>query len=386
MSEVYHIDSDNTPVIPVQDSNGNAVDFSTATRFVAEHFGETNFTVDTAVDAGAITGGADGVSLNYSGLTQLNTIDITRDFGTFITVSQIDRSSPVTQYYDIAFNDDGTSMFTLEQPELITLWTLTSPWNIATATETATTFTVQSQGRSMAFKPDGLKMFGAKDAFNAARIQSYTLGTAWDITTAVYDGIGGDYTLPGTNQNSAEAKFKPDGTKMYVVQDFPYRLHQYTLGTAWDITTATADGVTVVLAGDVDNSTDYNIAFVDDGLSFFEVTDSAGQGVHLWQYTLSTAWDISTVTSETDLGSLTTNGVAPRYGLYIAPTPEPYFYVADNFGYIEQYNYDLVQTFTPIEEAEGTYLVRLTVYDAVTPNGRFLTHERCGPYLCLEVC
>ena len=59
----YHTGSDSSPIVNVRDANGNIIDFSTATRFVATFNGtdtSNNFTVDTSITAGAITGDALG--------------------------------------------------------------------------------------------------------------------------------------------------------------------------------------------------------------------------------------------------------------------------------------------------------------------------------------
>ena len=76
---------------------------------------------------------------------------------------------------------------------------------------------------------------------------------------------------------------------MYFTTDTNNRTDQYTLSTAWDISTASYDSVSLV-------QTDYNtnpteIAFNDDGTKFFVLGYSAFEIV---EYTLSTAYDLST--------------------------------------------------------------------------------------------
>jgi hypothetical protein len=65
--------TDKTAVLNVRNANGDVIDFSTATRFVATHFAKdstNNFTVDTSVDSGAISGDSDGnLTFTYQAIT-----------------------------------------------------------------------------------------------------------------------------------------------------------------------------------------------------------------------------------------------------------------------------------------------------------------------------
>lgn len=63
---------ENSATINIRDGNGLPIDFTNATRFVAQHFAKNpanNFTVDTDSDAGTIVGDADGnITFLYAGL------------------------------------------------------------------------------------------------------------------------------------------------------------------------------------------------------------------------------------------------------------------------------------------------------------------------------
>ena len=65
----------------------------------------------------------------------------------------------------------------------------------------------------MFFKTDGTKMYivggGSGDA-----IYQYTLSTAWDITTASYDSI--NISVASQDTVATDIRFKPDGTVMYI--------------------------------------------------------------------------------------------------------------------------------------------------------------------------
>ncbi|MBA7538617.1 hypothetical protein ES705_30894 [subsurface metagenome] len=84
------------------------------------------------------------------------------------------------------------------------------------------------------FKPDGLKMYVVGNVNDS--VYQYNLSTAWDISTASYEtkykDVGSEDTYP------MDVFFKPDGLKMYVVGNVNDSVYQYNLSTAWDISTA----------------------------------------------------------------------------------------------------------------------------------------------------
>ncbi len=132
---------------------------------------------------------------------------------------------------------------------------------------------------------DGKKMFVLADGQDS--IYQYTLKKAWDITTAVYDGksfsVGNEEDIP------TGFTFKPDGTKLYVVGYTNLKIYQYTLSTPWDISTASYDSVNNNLNQD---SGPVGIVFSSDGSKLF----MAGNGADaVYQYSLTTPWDVSTL-------------------------------------------------------------------------------------------
>lgn len=95
--------------------------------------------------------------------------------------------------------------------------------------------------------------------------------------------------------------FKPDGTKMYVtVGSGNYQISQYSLSTAWDISTASFDNkVSPVLSTSF--TTLGNQAFNDDGTILF-----ISYGDTIYEHALSTSYDISTMaTTATNSKSVT---------------------------------------------------------------------------------
>ena len=133
------------------------------------------------------------------------------------------------------------------------------------------------------FKPDGGKLYVC--SYNPDEVFQYTLSTPWDVSTATYDSV----SLSVTSQESLprDLFFSQDGTKLYVLGTGSQTVHQYTMSTPWDISTASYDSVSFTLTGEPQPQSMY---IAPNGLLLF-VVGSSGDAVR--QYTLDTAWDIS---------------------------------------------------------------------------------------------
>jgi DNA-binding beta-propeller fold protein YncE len=151
----------------------------------------------------------------------------------------VDIDSQDTSPRDVAFNPDGTKMYVAGKAnKMIFQHALSIPWDISTATYEDKFKSVDSEDSSPAgiiFSPDGTKMYIM--GYNEAKVFQYSLSTAWDITTATYTGkyksVDSQELLPRS------VAFNPDGTKMYIVGNANDTVYQYTLSVAWDISTAT---------------------------------------------------------------------------------------------------------------------------------------------------
>ena len=102
--------------------------------------------------------------------------------------------------------------------------------------DTGTSFDPISQtttygGQGLAISTDGAKMY----VVDRTDTYQYSLSTAYDLTTATYD----NKTLAEGLYNGGNIFFKPDGTKVfYFAQGTMVNFVAYDLSTAWDITTA----------------------------------------------------------------------------------------------------------------------------------------------------
>lgn len=139
----------------------------------------------------------------------------------------------------------------------------------------------------------GTRLFGLRQANDT--IRQYTLSTAWDISTATYDTK--EYTVT-EDSIPVGIYLKSDGTKLYVLGRSTDTVYQYSLSTAWDISTATYD--TVSFSVNTEETVPYAMTFKPDGTKMY-VAGRNGDDVNL--YDLSTAWDVSSA-SATSLFSI----------------------------------------------------------------------------------
>lgn len=149
------------------------------------------------------------------------------------------------------------------------------------------------QPSDVAFKPDGTKMY-ILGIDPGGTVHQYTLSTAWDISTSSYDSVS--LNIQAQSSSTYGFHFKPDGTKLYVTAITTDYVYEYALSTAWDLTTVT---LTDYLATGLTHP--MGIDFSPDGTKMILGTN----GASVQYYTLSTAWDVSTGTS---VGSMSASG------------------------------------------------------------------------------
>ena len=165
-----------------------------------------------------------------------------------------------------------------------------SGYDIANASYDNKSFSTNSQDSSsalvgLAFKSDGTKMYALTQ--NNFSVYQYSLSTAWDVSTASYDSVS--FAVHPSYIGLADLRFKPDGTKFYVLDTGADVVRQYSLSTAWDLSTASIDNVTFSVQ--TQDSSPRVLDFKPDGTKMFY---GGATSETVYEYDLSTAWDIST--------------------------------------------------------------------------------------------
>jgi len=185
------------------------------------------------------------------------------------------------------------------------------------------------------FSYDGTKMYAVGTTNRT--VYQYTLSTAWDASTASYDSKSFSVTTQETAPRGI--RFKPDGTKMYVVGTTADAVFQYTLSTAWDVSTASYDSVSLSLA--TEDGTPMGVSFSSDGTKLYM---SGYDNDTVYQYNLTTAWDLSTGSYASKSLSVASQDTFPA-GVVISNDGTKLFVAGHQNDAVYQYNmttaYDL---------------------------------------------
>ena len=217
---------------------------------------------------------------------------------------------------DVFFKPDGTKMYMMgTSSDSIYQYTLSTPWDLTTASYDSVSLNVQSQDFSpegMTFKFDGLTLYMIGTGSDS--VHQYSLTTAWDLSTAVYDSVS--LNVQAQESSPRDLFFKTDGSKMFVIGSSSDSVHQYSLTTAWDLSTAVYDSVSLNVQPQ--DSTPMGLFFKSDGKRMFMV---GSNNQSIYQYTLTSAWDLTTASYD-----------AVSFKLDIEPTewsPEGIFFKPD---------------------------------------------------------
>ena len=141
--------------------------------------------------------------------------------------------------------------------------------------------------RGVSFSPDGTNCY-IGDNTGAKLVYQYSLSVAWDLSSLSYVASN---TVRASN-TFHDLFIKPDGNNLYYVESSGDYIHNYSLGTTWDITTTSASPVNSFYLRTYDSEPS-GVYFTSDGANMF-ITGVVKDSVQ--HFTLSTAWDITTST------------------------------------------------------------------------------------------
>lgn len=206
----------------------------------------------------------------------------------------------------VTFSDDGKRMFIIGNGgDNISQYSLSTAWDLDTASYLSGedyNDRGDSEPRGITWSWDG-KYFYANDRQDVFQHQTIT---PFSLTGATYTGKFYTYNAQTSNYG-VQVQFKTDGTKMYVSEYSGDRIYQYSLSTPWDVSTGSYDSIFFDFTSDEPNLTGF--AFDPTGTKLI-ITGTTGD--KLIYYTLSTPWDLSTLSSGTDIAT----GLNDPYGIY----------------------------------------------------------------------
>lgn len=180
---------------------------------------------------------------------------------------------------------------------------------------------VVANPRGLYFKPDGTRFYVLR--FSDKTIHEFRLAKKWRVDSAVYVGSA---ILPSMG-TARGLTFKPDGTALYVTDDTATAwIRQYSLSTPWDISTVTHVGAIAVSA---QGTTPTGLAFKPDGTKLFCVNNNAFR-----EYTLSTPWLLSSASHTASNGAL-----SPEFSVAISPDGTKAFHTRTAANSIAEFSF-----------------------------------------------
>jgi sugar lactone lactonase YvrE len=230
----------------------------------------------------------------------------------------------------IEFSTDGSKMFILGNTnDRVYQYSLSTAFAVNTASYDNVSFNVSSQDtnpQGIAFNANGTKMFIVGTQTDS--VYQYSLSTAWNVSTASYDNVS--FSVSSQDIDPTSIAFRADGLRLYVLGNNNDRIYQYRLTTAWDLTTAVYDNISSSISSRDTNAT--GLAFFSDG-TFMCIAGNANNTL----YTFNIANSNSTISWGSNI--IWDNGVPPV--TYLAQNLIVEFYTTDNantFYGVEKFN------------------------------------------------
>jgi sugar lactone lactonase YvrE len=229
------------------------------------------------------------------------------------------------------FKDDGTKFYIIgSATDTVYQYSCSTAWDVSTGSYDSKLCRVLFEGTptGLCFKSDGTKLYVIGTTNN--RVYEFTLSTAWDVSTNNQAGSG--FYIGGQEGLSTDVHFKDDGTKFYIVGQTNDTVYQYSCSTAWDVSTASYDSKSFSVQTQETNP--QALFFKDDGTKFYIVGTTSDS---VFQYACSTAWDISTASYDNKSFSVNTQESTPT-GLFFKPDGTKFYVIGNTTDAIYQYS------------------------------------------------
>ena len=190
---------------------------------------------------------------------------------------------------DIEFNLDGSKMYVIgSDSKNVNEYSLSTNFDTSTATLN-TTFSVsprESYPTGLAFNKTGDKMFVI--GLSGDDVNEYDLSVPFDISTAVYSKV---FSVSTQDTQPRDVVFSSNGESMFVIGTSTGNIFEYSLTTGYDVSTATYTTNSYSFASE--ETSPRSISFNYDGTRMF-ILGSSGDDIN--EYSLSAPYNISSPT------------------------------------------------------------------------------------------
>ena len=185
----------------------------------------------------------------------------------------------------ISFKPDGTKMYVIgASGDDVNEYTLSTAWDVSSASYVRS-FSVAGQDtipRSVFFRGTGTRMYVLGSDNN--NVNEYTLSTAWDVSSAAYVR---NFSVNAQDTAPRCVFFRGTGTRMYVLGSTGDDVNEYSLSSAWNVSSASYLRNFSIAGQD---TIPESVSFKSDGTRMYVL---GSQNDRVYEYALSTAWDVS---------------------------------------------------------------------------------------------
>lgn len=263
-------------------------------------------------------------------------------------VSSTTYYTPFTNYVSVGdresqpaglfFKPDGSEMFVLGRGANDVLkYNLQINWQIETAkfSQEFAVGTQETVSRGLVFRDDNTANAGKQMYVIGTQgddVNEYSLTTAWDLSTASFTHSFSVQTEAGQPQAVA---FKSDGSKMFVLNSNDRKVYSYSLSADWDVSSASYDGSTTDLSVQSQDLAPQGMFFKNDGKKMY-MCGFSGKDIN--QYSLQNAWEPASATYERNFSVASTGG--DPNGIFFKPDGNRFFIADENTDSIAAYDLD----------------------------------------------
>ena len=297
--------------------------------------GSTSMTIGSAPTVGSVTVG-------YDDANNWTYASITYD-------SSAENVTPIGN----AFKPDGTKMYVLghASPATVFEYDLSTAWDVSSAGFTSGDLydispkTTDPEG--FAFKPDGTEMYIITT--QSDNVHQYTLSTPWVVSSASFTRTK---SVSSANSLPAGIAFNNDGTKMYTLgHNSPAGVFEWDLSTAWDISSAVYNSVQINSTSTNSEGTPFGISFNSDGTKLWFYGSNTDL---IYQYSMSTAFSLSTATYNS-INFNPASQTTTAYGISFGDSGTKLYVTGTNEDSVFQYNSGYNQVTNTFDVSTGNY-------------------------------
>jgi len=280
------------------------------------------------VDVASITEARYSPSLESSSLEGWNLE------GASLDLNDADVSAKITSLGGLHFSPNGTELYVIhnEQDDVFH-YTLSVAWDLSTAVFANEKLAIAELTaiKGVHLDPTGTKMYLL--GYFPGTVFQYTLSTAWSVSTATYDSVS--YTIP-TVTSATGFDFKADGSLLFMVNDGDNRVYAIRLLTPWDLSTALfrGDRRGYNFTGVIDGNGE-DIAFSPDGRTMFMAGE---QSDSIYSYVLSDPWNLYTMAYDGRRLSVFDDGLQGLAGIFVKPDGNKLYIAETGESTIFQYD------------------------------------------------